>query len=281
MNSTELHAIENLIKKSNYPLSALTISIKLKQTSGLDIKAIDIENYLINSNNIKIKNFYDGNLILFIFEGDDSDYSDEQIKEIEKEETQLEKDAYPTVMKFLKQELFVEANYTLFAQEKAIKSKRGTNKHRYPDLIGVYKPEWNELDTFPKLILKDISYQIYSFEVKTSLKMENIRESFFECLSNSVFANKRYVVIAKEGDKAILPKAYNEFRKLSTRYNVGLIEVRILDFKKLEYDKKNSKMLLDCPDQVFDYELFYDYLSTFPKPRLKEINNFLDKNLKL
>lgn len=66
--------------------------------------------------------------------------------------------------------------------------------------------------------------RLYSFELKRQLNEGNLRESFFQCVSNSSWANEAWLVTAEL-------KKTNEFerelKRLAGRFGIGVIELNI------------------------------------------------------
>lgn len=77
----------------------------------------------------------------------------------------------------------------------------------------------------------------YSFEIKRTLTLNNLRESFFQCLSNSNWANFSYLVchIFNEYDNNLI----EDFKFLNNEYNIGLIKLDQISFI-------NSKILFEA-----------------------------------
>ena len=67
---------------------------------------------------------------------------------------------------------------------------------------------------------------MYSFEIKKDLGFHNLRESFFQAVSNSSWANEGYLVSANiDQDEELL----SELKRLSTAFGIGVIKLDIDD----------------------------------------------------
>ena len=67
---------------------------------------------------------------------------------------------------------------------------------------------------------------LYSFEIKKELGFSNLRESFFQTVSNSSWANEGYLVAADiEQD----PEFRAELKRLSDAFGIGIIKLDITD----------------------------------------------------
>ncbi len=175
-----------------------------------------------------------------------------------------ESEYYKVVVEWLRGNVKVESRE--FNHVTANKAKKGINRWRFPDIVGIGKPDYDDS------ILKVASItgqkyfpEIWSFEVKKELAAGNLRNYFFECLSNSGWANRRYVVIAIDLTKRtkIEDEVISEFRKLSLRYHVGLIQITTMNTKISE--EGGSSIIVECPRQDLDLEIMNDLCNSFPE----------------
>ena len=98
----------------------------------------------------------------------------------------------------------------------------------HPDIVGVYFPleEWeNEILDIAKEI-GSVGIKFFSYEIKKELNFSNLRESFFQAVSNSSWANEGYLVAANiETDEELL----NEIKRLNAAFGIGIIKLDIDD----------------------------------------------------
>ena len=109
---------------------------------------------------------------------------------------------------------------------------RGEDKWLYPDMVAVnfeyenYRKN-NVLNFIRKFDKPPI--KIYSFEIKNELNFSNYKESFFQAVSNSSWANEGYLV-------AVEIKQDNQFiealQKLSQSFGIGIIELNIQNISR-------------------------------------------------
>lgn len=138
--------------------------------------------------------------------------------------TYLEKDLHPSLAYF--------AHYYLKAYTKTIYHAKSEKKEfgewTHPDMVGCYFPidEWKpEVYEFSSLV-GSVAIKLFSFEIKRELSFTNLRESFFQTVSNSSWANEAYLVASKiSEDEDFL----NELRRLSTSFGVGVISLNADD----------------------------------------------------
>ena len=71
-----------------------------------------------------------------------------------------------------------------------------------------------------------ITVKLYSFEIKKALSFSNLREAFFQAVSNSSWAHEGYLVAA---DIVTDEDFRDELRRLSASFGIGIIELDIED----------------------------------------------------
>jgi putative uncharacterized protein (fragment) len=134
-----------------------------------------------------------------------------------------ERDLHPLLCKFLAEHpLFAAQSRTIF-HEKSGKSQKGADKWLYPDMVGV-QFEYADYEHSDLLKLMErfdrLPIKIFSFEIKIRLDFSNYKESFFQAVSNSSWANEGYLA-------ALSVQQDGEFRealqKLSQSFGIGII----------------------------------------------------------
>ncbi|MEI6730208.1 MAG: HrgA protein [Pseudomonadota bacterium] len=127
---------------------------------------------------------------------------------------------YPMLAEFLQSEFNI---YSKRINEKRSSNNRGSggNKWLYPDVVGMenLSEDWNrEIKDCVKQYA-DKKTKLWSFEVKILVNRSNIREVFFQTVSNSSWANFAYLVASEiEGSDTI-----KEMRILSGLHGIGFI----------------------------------------------------------
>jgi hypothetical protein len=106
--------------------------------------------------------------------------------------------------------------------EKKSSSKRGagSNHWRHPDLVAIqYLPtDWEPTTQALGKHYQASLLKFWSFEVKVALSIANVREAFFQTVSNSSWANHAYLVA-----NSIDGRAMEELEILSASHGVGII----------------------------------------------------------
>lgn len=136
----------------------------------------------------------------------------------------LEKDLHPLMVYY--------GFYYLKAYLKTINhsksDKKGFGEWVHPDIVGCYFPykDWEGEVVEVSNLMGNTAIKLYSFELKRELSISNIRESFFQAVSNSSWANEGYLVAANiDNDEDFR----NELKRLSTAFGIGVIQLDIDD----------------------------------------------------
>lgn len=123
------------------------------------------------------------------------------------------------------------ANLYLKAYVKTVshpKSKREFSEWLHPDIVGCYFPikEWTDTLIDFGAAIASTSIKLFSFELKRELNFSNLRESFFQAVSNSSWANEGYLVAAeiKATDDFL-----DELKRLTTSFGIGVIRLDLED----------------------------------------------------
>ncbi|EHZ0304896.1 HrgA protein [Campylobacter upsaliensis] len=167
-------------------------------------------------------------------------------KEVRLEKTKFnERDLHPLLVKFLYENLDFRLNSKTIYHEKSKKSENGKDKWNYPDIVGVYFPYDDYQNETLGLLesLKLNNYKIFSFELKININFSNLKESYFQAVSNSSWANEGYLVVLKELDSEVL----SELRRLNQSFGVGVIQ---LDGSEIS----NSKIVLSAKEKALDMQ---------------------------
>jgi uncharacterized protein len=109
-----------------------------------------------------------------------------------------------------------------------ISKKKGYNEWLHPDMVGFYIPldDWNSnLIEFNRLSDNNV-LKLFSFEIKKTINKSNYRESYFQAVSNSSWANEGYLVSAEviQDDDLMA-----ELERLSASFGIGIIQLDLKD----------------------------------------------------
>jgi hypothetical protein len=129
---------------------------------------------------------------------------------------------YPMLSAYLWEEFGV---YSKRIDEKRSSNKRGPNGNRwlYPDVVGMEDlgADWHREVRDCVNQYSDKRTKLWSFEAKLLINRSNVRECFFQAVSNSSWANFGYLVAAEiEGQDTL-----KELRMLFGAHGIGLIKL--------------------------------------------------------
>lgn len=192
-----------------------------------------------------------------------------------------ERDLHPVVAYFLKHHDYFKAYSKTIFHEESQKGKKGEDKWLYPDMVAVnfeyanYQ-ENNVLGFIKKFDILPI--KIFSFEIKKELNFNNYKESFFQAVSNSSWANEGYLVAydIEQGSQFI-----EALQKLSQSFGIGVIELNLADIHKskiLSPAKFKEKMDYSVVDELATKNPnFAQFLKTVTDFDLSNPNRFLNE----
>ncbi|MFP6259552.1 hypothetical protein ACLGC4_00895 [Helicobacter pylori] len=188
-----------------------------------------------------------------------------------------ERDLHPLLVKFLDKDSNFKLRCKTIYHEKCLKDKRGKCEWNYPDIVGVYFP-YNKYPPFDKYDGETLKFlhhtgqkrhKLFSFELKKELSLSNLKESYFQAVSNSSWANEGYLVV-----KNIKENVLDELSRLNQSFGIGVI--------KLESEISNSKILLLAREREIDIPTLNMLVEQSPadfKPFMTDINTQIEKGL--
>ncbi len=144
---------------------------------------------------------------------------DKQTTVLKKQEF-LEKDLHPFLTYFA--HLFQRCYTKTINHSKSGKKTFGEWVH--PDMVGCVFPidEWKNEVLELSTAIGNVSIKIISYELKRELNFSNLRESFFQAVSNSSWANEGYLVAAEiASDEEFI----SELTRLSSAFGIGIIKI--------------------------------------------------------
>ncbi|WP_187947625.1 HTH domain-containing protein [Helicobacter pylori] len=176
---------------------------------------------------------------------------------------------HPLLVKFLSEDPNFKLLCKTIRHEECKKGEGGECKWNYPDIVGVYFP----YNKYKEETLKFLhhtgqeKHKLFSFELKKELSFSNLKESYFQAVSNSTWANEGYLVVFKE----IEDKVLGELRRLNQSFGIGVI--------KLESKISNSKILLPAKEREIDIPTLNMLIEQSPKdfkPFMANINKQIE-----
>lgn len=144
--------------------------------------------------------------------------------QVEEKTSFNERDLHPLLSSFV----YVDSHFNCVTRtihrERSRKKRRGVNEWLHPDLVGLYFPYKSFGDDTIELInsFNDCQYRLFSFEMKISVNFSNLREYYFQAVSNSSWANEGYLVALNYVDD---PELQEEMLRLNNAFGIGFIKL--------------------------------------------------------
>ena len=135
-----------------------------------------------------------------------------------------ERDLHSLLVAYALGDTHFKANLKTIFHETSNKGTKGQNEWIHPDIVGVYFPfkdyKKETLEIQSHLTISSI--KLFSFELKISLSFVNLREYFFQAVSNSSWANEGYLVAININED---PTFRDELRRLNNAFGIGIIKL--------------------------------------------------------
>ena len=143
---------------------------------------------------------------------------------VDSEKKFMERDLHPLLVAYAYGDTHFKANLKTIYQEKSAKAVKGQNEWLHPDLVGVYFPfrDYKQETLEIQNHLSITSVKLYSFELKIALNFGNLRQSYFQAVSNSSWAHEGYLVAVEIDDD---PTFKDEVRRLNNAFGIGIIKL--------------------------------------------------------
>ena len=173
----------------------------------------------------------------------------------------LERDLHPLLCTFLRDQLDIYAK-TIFHEKSTTKDKE--QKWVHPDIIGVqYSGLYTDAaTTLLRAVDTQKSVRLYSFEMKREINTDyDLKEYFFQALSNSSWANKGYLVAYDINDDEDLRR---EMERLNAAFGIGIIRLRA--------HSNDTEILFEAREKEIDYTTLDKLCKINP-----DVNEFIDK----
>ena len=191
-----------------------------------------------------------------------------QEKEIEEKYKFKERELHPLLVNFINNDEDFNIRAKTIHHESSKKEEKGKNKWNYPDIVGVSFPFDNEEIEEETLNLlqniNQIKYKLYSFELKIIINFSNLKECYFQAVSNSSWANEGYLVVFDIDEEVI-----DELKRLNASFGIGVIQLDIEELK--------PKVILPSSQRELDIETLNMLVKDSPDFRvfIEDINNII------
>lgn len=170
-----------------------------------------------------------------------------QEKEIKsKEKGFCEGDLHPLLVNFVANDERFNLYCKTINANTSKNTNKGLNEWIHPDIVGIHFPfedfDKNTLDLLQNL--SSPSYKIYSFELKKFINNANLKECYFQAVSNSSWANEGYLVAYEIKDD---DEVQNELARLNASFGIGVIELKSDEVK---FEAKSKELDIDTLDML-------------------------------
>lgn len=206
-------------------------------------------------------------------------------KEKSEEKKFNERDLHSVLVAYAYGDTHFKANLKTIYHENSSKATKGQNEWLHPDLVGVYFPfrdykaETLEIQNH----LSITSIKLFSFELKISLNFGNLRQSYFQAVSNSSWANEGYLVAINIDDD---PTFKDEVRRLNNAFGIGIIKLNsenVYESEILFPSRINQEIDWDTVNRLANENSdFNDFLKLITEDcKLGKVKSLYDKVLKI
>lgn len=143
---------------------------------------------------------------------------------VDKKEPFDERDLHPLLVRYVNGNSHFQAECKTIFHESSTRRAKGQNEWLHPDLVAVHFP-FEEYAREVLTVQKHLglsALRLFSFEMKISLRLSNLRESYFQAVSNSSWANEGYLVAMQVDRESSFT---DELRRLNSAFGIGIIEL--------------------------------------------------------
>ena len=192
-----------------------------------------------------------------------------------------ERDLHSILVSFAYGDTHFKANLKTIFHENSAKTTKGQNEWLHPDLVGVYFPFRNYKNETLEMQhhLSISSIKLFSFEMKITLNFGNLRQSFFQTVSNSSWANEGYLVALNIDDE---PTFKDELRRLNNAFGIGIIKLNaenVFESEILFPSRINTEIDWDTVNRLStENKYFSDFLKLITEDcKLGKVKSQYDK----
>ena len=128
--------------------------------------------------------------------------------------------------------------------QNSVRASKGVNEWMHPDIVGghFYDDDYSSEVVGLQKKLGYRNFKLFSFEMKRTLNFDNLRECYFQAVSNSSWANEGYLVAYEiSNDDDFL----QELGRLNNAFGIGIIKInpRIITQSEILFPSRISNEL--------------------------------------
>ena len=157
---------------------------------------------------------------------EDSNYGKKQ-----KESKAMERELHPLLVSYVNADGHFHGHTKTIYHENSTKSSKNAEKWMHPDLVSVRLP-FDDIKQSSITLAKNAGIDtitIFSFEMKKEITGANVREYYFQAVSNSSWANEGYLVAP-----IITEDALSQLSRLNSSFGIGVIKLNLEDVHQSE-----------------------------------------------
>lgn len=142
-----------------------------------------------------------------------------------------ERDLHPLLVAYVNSNNHFHGHTRTIHHESSRKSTKNAEKWMHPDLVAVCLP-FDDLSQQSITLAKNSGIDtitIFSFEMKQEIVGSNVREYYFQAVSNSSWANEGYLVAPKISEDAM-----DQLSRLNSSFGIGVIKLNLDDVYQSE-----------------------------------------------
>lgn len=240
MPLTAMQLSEKILRETKYPMTAnaiwdYAVAKGYNEDSGVHGKTpwqtiqaqmyVDIQKHGDDSTFVKVSPG--------VFGLRDIDYSvaKEPVVKPKSSDNASERELHPLLVAYVNSDPHFLGHTMTIMHESSIKKGKNAEKWMHPDLVSVHLP-FDDLDQNTIALAKNTGIEtinIFSFEMKKEVTITNVREYYFQAVSNSSWANEGYLVAPKFTDEAL-----KQLSKLNASFGIGVIRLNVEDVHQSE-----------------------------------------------
>ena len=154
----------------------------------------------------------------------------------------IERDLHPLLVAFVNSNSHFHGRTKTIHHESSKKSTKNAEKWMHPDLVSVRLP-FDDLSKESIILAQNSGIEtitIFSFEMKQEIVGSNVREYYFQAVSNSSWANEGYLVAPKISEDAM-----DQLSRLNSSFGIGVIKLNLDDIYQSEIVLPSVERKLD------------------------------------